>query len=67
MDRQQAIAAAKYLRKGMTVAQFVPEDKDSGTEAFWKREEFKSISAAKRHMRSLGRGVALVDKEQLPA
>jgi hypothetical protein len=66
MDRDQAIEGAKNLRKHMTVAKFTPADKDNDTPAFWSHEEFKSISAAKRRMRELGRGVALRENEKLP-
>ena len=69
MNRNQAIEAATNLRKGMTVASYIPASKDeSGNEvpAWWKHETHKSISLAKKHMRALGRGVALVGREGLP-
>ena len=67
MNRQQAIAASKNLRKGNVVVRLLPADPDNGIDApYWEREIFASISAAKREMRSLGRGVALRVGESLP-
>ena len=67
MNREQAIAASKYLRKGTTVADLRPADKDNGIdEPYWVHTPHETISAAKRTMRKLGRGVALKAGERLP-
>jgi len=56
MNREQAIKTAKGLRKGMVV--YACTD--------GQRTTHETIGAAKRHMRKLGRGVALKWGERPP-
>ncbi len=56
MNREQAIATAKVLRKGVHTYNTTTAE----------RLEHKTIGEAKRHSRSLGRGVALKKEEQFP-
>lgn len=61
MNRQQAIASAAYLRK---VAMVWTPEKNGEPAAL--HPAFKSINAAKRFGRTLGRGVALKADERFP-
>lgn len=56
MDRTKAIATAKVLRKGKITC-------EPGKEPL----KHESISLAKKHVRSIGRGVALKAGENFPA
>ena len=60
MNREQAIITAKGLRKGMVVYDCT----DGQQSTFGTTHE--TIGSAKRHMRKLGRGVALKWGERPP-
>lgn len=64
MNREQAIERARNLRKGTRVAQLHPAQ--GAEKAHWEHHQFESVGAAKRKMRELGCGVALLSEESLP-
>lgn len=63
MNREQAIERATNLRKGTLVAEL---KKPVGEKPYWVHHQFESVGAAKRKMRQLGCGVALLEGEKLP-
>lgn len=71
MNREQAIERATNLRKGTRVALQEKGAVTVGGETkeglVWVHETYESVGAAKRRMRELGCGVALMETEKLPA